>query len=106
MPGDDPPAAGEEDEEEEHLPPVIVDFQAFFDGIDQYTVYGRVERCEDVDGLLVEFGGVFAGESATTGVDGWFYTILVHEEATGQYAHAVTTCHEGLRSPQATCELY
>jgi hypothetical protein len=96
----------ENEEEEESGKPVIENFQAFFDGIDQYSVYGQVVDCEDLEGLEIRFGGVFTGESTQTGFDGWFYTIIIHEEATGSLAQAVAISHDGVQSEPASIELF
>jgi hypothetical protein len=103
------PVATEEPEEEEPTEPrkpVIENFQAFFDGIDQYSVYGQVVDCEELEGLEIRFGGVFTGETTETGFDGWFYTIIIHEEATGSLAQAVAISQDGMQSEPASIELF
>jgi hypothetical protein len=95
------------DEEAEAPPkPRIENFQAFFDGIDQYSLFGEVVNCDNVEGIEVEFGGIFEGYSATVRDDGYFSVLVVHEEATGEIVTAKCTSHEGQESDTISIDLY
>jgi hypothetical protein len=92
--------------EEEHPKPRIENFQVFFDGIDQYSVYGEVVNCDDLDNIPVTLGGVFEGYSTETGFDGVFFLMIIHEDATGQMATAKATCHSGVTSNTTWADLF
>ena len=99
-PSDPPPSGGEEITGKLR----VENLQAFFDGIDQYAVFGEVTNCADPDGLTITFGGIFAGHTTTTGNDGYFYIVISHEEANGATVSATATCRPSLarRSPSAS----
>jgi hypothetical protein len=91
---------------DDHPQPYLENFQAFFDGVDQYILVGEVTNCEELDGIPITFGGVFAGESTITAYDGHFVHIVRHVEAKGAIATAQAECHWGVFTDLMSIELF
>jgi hypothetical protein len=96
-----PPAGDEGETEEPHEPPVIVEFASEDLGGGSWLVSGRVESCDELEGVEVMFGDLGDGEMATTGIDGSFGTFLYLEPEISGTVSAVAWCNAGLESNMA-----
>ena len=82
------------------IPPEILDFLATETTPGMWTFTGRVIDDESVYGLLIDFGGILAGQSTMVRPDGTFeLTILLDPNATG-IATATVTDWDGITSHQ------
>jgi hypothetical protein len=102
-------ALGEDPEEPpqemgDHPMPQIENFEAHFDGIDQYLVLGDFTNCDDQNRVLVSFDGAFEGYSTLTAADGSFGLSIFCGDKTGQLAIAWATCRYGYEA-QAQIDL-
>jgi hypothetical protein len=96
------PGPGPGPEPPENAPPTIVDFTAT-QGILEWTFDGRVLD-ENPQNMVIEFGGLLAGRTATVSeIDGYFY-LMIDIENTGQVT-AQTTDDNGLSSNVAVCSV-
>ena len=78
--------------------PRVYDVDVFFDGIDQYAIYGSVGNCGRLDGVLITLGGVLRGATEMTDEFGNFHYLGIVADGSGMELAITATSHAGIKS--------